>query len=531
MSMADSDEQRYSAGIRLIGLALSLHRDSAHAAGTNPGGEMPQGMEFLLRVANGNDEPLALAMRETGAHKAELKQAAIRFIEQVSFGPGDDPYRVLGLNPLAPPVEVKQHYGLLIRLFHPDRGIADHAAAGKCSARINQAYTAIRKQSPAQFTGSGVQHGPSAGAASTTARRPSTHSAPVRFGVLPASPLRLDSLPIRLTPQRVWGAIAVSAALFVAAVYLANQKSIPGPADTPTMASSRTAPAETPAAKSGNVAAGNKLDRLLAGLAQPVAAAPPPLQPAASAGQQPAGELPVQQGNAAAPQQQTQAAPRLPIVVQPAMNPAPLTPTPNKVSRGAAMTPLPLAVDPLLRNSRPDALKKASIAVADDNATDLAAGSAQQALTAEKVPAAAVSAASAGSLLPAAVAIEQPEPTEDELYRVVAQFIGSYNQGDLESFMTLIDDNIRTDEPGGKEGLRQAYGRLFSNSAAREMLLKNLHWQRDGKLAVGLTDYHVTVSRPGETTSKFYTGSLRIEVAKLDGRPLISGFYNRPDRK
>jgi hypothetical protein len=39
------------------------------------------------------------------------------------------------------------------------------------------------------------------------------------------------------------------------------------------------------------------------------------------------------------------------------------------------------------------------------------------------------------------------------------------------------------------------------------------------------------VSRPGEETPRVYTGSLRIEVARLEGRAMISGFYNQVDRK
>lgn len=319
--MIDRNQQSHSEGIRLIGLALSLHRNPAHAASITPTSELPQGMAFLLRVANGDDEPLRLAIRETGVSQEELKEAAINFFEQISFGPGDDPYRLLGLNPWAPPEEIKEHYRLLIRLFHPDRGIARHRAGEDYAARINQSYTAIRKQSSGALDEPVFHRSPSGGATSAIEQRPGRFSAQMDFVPPQASPFGLDSLPVRLTPQRVWVAITTAAVLFVGSVYLANNGSSSDP-DAAAPASSKTASAVTSAPKTHAVAESNKLDRLLEDLARPVSSSPSPQQSA----------------------------------------------TESVVS----MTPPPPEIDPSSRTPRPDALKRELVlhSVADGVAAD-----------------------------------------------------------------------------------------------------------------------------------------------------------------
>jgi hypothetical protein len=265
--MPRRDQQQHIEGARLMGLALALHRNPGFAAGITPSSELPQGMAFLLHVANGDEEPMTLAMRETGASGDELKQAAIGFFEQISFGPGDDPYRVLGVNPWAPPEEIREHYRLLIRLFHPDRGIARHRASDEYAARINQSYDAIRKQSST----------PAAGKAASTMEQP--FSARLRPAPPPASMLSLDSSPFRVTPQRVWGAIAAVAILFVGSVYLANHRPAPDPVPAAQTAASKATAASPSATKASPTAEDSKLDRLLEDLGRPArsaSAATPP---------------------------------------------------------------------------------------------------------------------------------------------------------------------------------------------------------------------------------------------------------------
>jgi hypothetical protein len=520
--MSGGDDHGCSEGSRLIEQALALYRNPEYAAGIKPASELPQGMEFLLRVANGDEAPLALAMRKTGAPEQELKQAAIRFIEQISFGPDDDPYRVLGLNPWALPEEAKEHYRLLIRLFHPDRGIPGHAASGEYAARINRSFSAIKNQSRVPAAAHKVGSGVSSHAGAQNARRPTVSPAPLHFDPSPRVLPGLDALPVRLTPQRVWGAIAVAAVLFVCAVYLANRGTVLGTREDRIAFSDITA-VNAPASETA-AAVGSRLDRLLESVAPPLAVQLPPAPMAEIENRAALSEISVGQrgiGQQASGPGQTASA------VQPVRNasksPQGLNTASHGVPSGSSAAP---AINPADVTSHPDPMKNesTSLPMADGRGDDTARWEVRDTPAPEKAKV-------TGSLMPATVSMAHTEPTDDELHRVVGQFIGSYNRGDLEGFMALIDENIRTDEPGGKEGLREAYRRLFGNSVSREMLLKNLHWQRNGAQAVGLSDYRVFVSRPGDEAPRVYTGSIRLEVEKLEGRSLICGFYNRADRK
>lgn len=514
--MSGGDEHGYSEGGRLIEQALALYRNPEYATAIRPASELPQGMEFLLRVANGDEAPLALAMRKTGAPEQELKQAAICFIEQISFGPDDDPYRVLGLNPWAPPEEAKEHYRLLIRLFHPDRGIAGHAAAGEYAARINRSFSAIKKQSPSPAAADEVRSGVSWHAGAQNARRPPVPPAPLHFDPSPSALPGLDALPVRVTPQRVWGAIAVAAVLFVGAVYLANRGTVLGAREDMT-ASSDIAAVKAPASER-STAVGGQLDRLLESVAPPLAVQLPPASMPEVESRTALSEISAgqEQGIGQQTSGSGQKTPAVPPVRNASKSPQGL----NAASLGVpSASPSALAINPAAGMLHPDSMKNESTSRPMTDGREV-----RETPASEKAQV-------ADSPMPATVSMSHPEPTDDELHRVVGQFIGSYNRGDLEGFMALIDENIRTDEPGGKEGLRDAYGRLFGNSVSREMLLKNLHWQRNGGQAVGLSDYRVTVSRPGDEAPRVYTGSLRLEVEKLEGRSLICGFYNRADRK
>ncbi|MEK9826451.1 MAG: J domain-containing protein, partial [Methylotenera sp.] len=86
----------------------------------------------------------------TGADSSELQKSAIYYIEHQCFGIASDFYGILALNPWATLDDLKTHYRLLIRIFHPDRGFVSEQLAEKYSAMINQAYAALKNTMPVQ---------------------------------------------------------------------------------------------------------------------------------------------------------------------------------------------------------------------------------------------------------------------------------------------------------------------------------------------------------------------------------------------
>ena len=106
---------------------------------------LPEGMDRLLWLANGSPEALEAGVRQTGAKPQELRDAARFCIQQCCLVRGADPHRVLGVEPGAPLEQIKEHYRLLMRLFHPDRAAGRETWTDHYASRINEAWTALSR--------------------------------------------------------------------------------------------------------------------------------------------------------------------------------------------------------------------------------------------------------------------------------------------------------------------------------------------------------------------------------------------------
>lgn len=106
---------------------------------------LPEGMDRLLWLANGSPEALDAGIRQTGAKPQELRDAARFCIQQWCLVRGADPHRVFGVAPGAAPEQIKKHYRLLMRLFHPDRAAGRETWTDHYASRINAAWTALSR--------------------------------------------------------------------------------------------------------------------------------------------------------------------------------------------------------------------------------------------------------------------------------------------------------------------------------------------------------------------------------------------------
>lgn len=104
---------------------------------------LPEGVGNLLDLANASPEVLANYAEHLYTSGEELAAAIHFFIHQALLAEGRDAYRVLGLTPSASPAQIKSHYRKLMRLYHPDRGMADEWRE-VYAPRINQAYSRLR---------------------------------------------------------------------------------------------------------------------------------------------------------------------------------------------------------------------------------------------------------------------------------------------------------------------------------------------------------------------------------------------------
>lgn len=106
---------------------------------------LPEGMDRLLWLANGSPEALEAGIRQTGAKPQELRDAARFCVQQWCLVRSADPHRVLGVEPGAPPEQVKEHYRLLMRLFHPDRAAGRETWTDHYASRVTEAWTVLSR--------------------------------------------------------------------------------------------------------------------------------------------------------------------------------------------------------------------------------------------------------------------------------------------------------------------------------------------------------------------------------------------------
>lgn len=83
-------------------------------------GDLPDGMELLLRSAAGEVDALATASELTSRPSAVIRAAAAFFVEQILLCDDADSYRVLGARRDSPASELRRNMALLARCLHPD---------------------------------------------------------------------------------------------------------------------------------------------------------------------------------------------------------------------------------------------------------------------------------------------------------------------------------------------------------------------------------------------------------------------------
>ncbi|MEA3275987.1 MAG: DnaJ domain-containing protein [Pseudomonadota bacterium] len=131
----------------LLPLALDYYRSPLryrHLA--DPKQPLPKSFDGLMIdfAAALTPQNTGATAQKLGAAPTEIREAALFFLRQVLLAPGADHYRVLGLSRNASEEAVRQHYRLLVRIFHPDRSTDDSDRDAAYTARLNAAYNELR---------------------------------------------------------------------------------------------------------------------------------------------------------------------------------------------------------------------------------------------------------------------------------------------------------------------------------------------------------------------------------------------------
>lgn len=116
--------------------------------------------------------------------------------------------------------------------------------------------------------------------------------------------------------------------------------------------------------------------------------------------------------------------------------------------------------------------------------------------------------------------------SQTELAALLRRFIFVYEAGDINQFLNLFDQNVRTNDRSSKAGLREDYEGLFNTTDLRQMNIGNVTWELRDDKADGWGNFEVKTRKKGEAQAKAFTGSLTFHVVKNDGRLLIKQLYH-----
>lgn len=493
-------QSQLEAGARLVRLALSLSRPHSPE---KPDAELSESMLLLLRLANHDAELLVWASQLTGATADELHKSCIAFIERHFFKAGNNHYAVLGLNPWATIDDVKEHYRLLIRLFHPDRGLVNSVNSAAYAAMINQAYAALKETL-------GVETELAAKSRRLT-KANVVNNRPLLKGAAVARRQRFWVLFANMTPAKMLLGTLLLAMLLV---WLTVSE----------------APSQIRKQDVLSVIHGHPLPDAVGKLT--LQDKPAKLEANIDVEKQVVGEAAALVLEAEAKRISNELAgleilpsfaegmPPRSVAVK---EPVPLISSPPNIKKPVQTTlsqPLPQP-KVAVKIAKPSQLpsEKEQTAPLGDQLVAVASASSDAAAKSELAEKMADKA-------DATAKIKVELPSERELRNLLLSFMDSYERGDIKAFMQLFAENVESDEDEGRLGIQRAYTRFFANSQNRSIVLKDVQWKREPELVVGDVDYRASSVRPGQTESQLGQGALRFEVVKSNSKVFIIGFYH-----
>ncbi len=492
-------------------LALACYRAPlAYQDQSSPSAPLPPDMEQLLALANGSGSTLDDAARRLGVRPDEVREAARFLVQRLCFGRGANHYRVLGVNPDAPPEQIKEHHRRLMWLFHPDRVAGRASWSEGFAARINEAWALLsHPESRARYDALLLQSQspPAAGAAGAwTAPR---LLVPVGSGRSQAGRRIRQRRPIwrRWLPLAVLGGCALGAALLVGTIQLSLPASAPrlyapaaGKSTSPPPPDLSAQPAGLAQAREQRIAAlsPDRQPRLAEVSAAPVVAASAGAAPPAQdpGGLSPSGVEPESVASVSA------AAPLLSPPVQLA---------------GLAQTLQRDPGGPVQENSIGRALVES-----------IPSGPASQG-----VPTPASLSARAGPAptpqstresIPAAVKL-----TDREVQTLIDRYTDAYRRGDLNGVMVLFAPGARGKGGSDRGSVRRDYGSLFAAFLIRRLQLNGLKWSLRGDRAKVSARYELWLRGRGDGQQTQWTGNIHFNLRKHQGQVMIDAIdYDWP---
>ena len=454
----------------LVDLALKVYREKSQALPVILSHELEAGFGVLLHIANGDPAWIAEAQGYHEASQAELKTAAMYFIERYAFKGSGDPYQTLGLSPLATESEVKTHYRLMIRLFHPDRTKVSLKRARDYAALINQAMSRIEKKSQKEgsFGESAVKRPMEMPSDRISRYRPdSSFTKSLRTLILNYSLFFLTailSLSLYLIYQ--WQQHQPTLLLKETSTPIEEGRQSLAPLDE-----------MTSEAKSNDQVTLKKTEDMMPLEARIETSSKTPFVAALP-------DIPEDTAPLSLPKSLIKKS-----VIEKARPPVDIKPRDLIPSSPESPASVPQMIEVKI-NPNIDDIKPI-------NEKDI-----------NKPP------------------VEKIFSLQD-MRNLTYGFVSAYNDGQLEAIMQLMADDVKTETMLNKAELKNAYARVFANSVKREMILRNLQFSVLPTSIKAKTHYQVKLFEVNQREPKMVFGELEIEGALNQASPKIISLYNR----
>lgn len=118
--------------------------------------------------------------------------------------------------------------------------------------------------------------------------------------------------------------------------------------------------------------------------------------------------------------------------------------------------------------------------------------------------------------------------SQRELALLLMKFTRYYEEGNLPMFLSLFDEQVRTEDSNSIEAIRNDYSDLFRKSNLRQILFGDLHWENAGRLAQGSGPFEVRISTMEGEPARSLKGDITFHLEKKDGRIVIIALYHTP---
>ena len=194
---------------------------------------------------------------------------------------------------------------------------------------------------------------------------------------------------------------------------------------------------------------------------------------------------------------------------------------------------LPRASDAAQETSevkRPRAREKADVVTVGEPVTSRGKGPAPAPVVRDEAPQPArepARIATAPTALVQAPAAAAPVITAADIEALVARLVSSYEAGDIEGLMALVDRAEAASLRG--ERMRQAYDEFFRATRQRHLRVHTLGWQLDHGSARARGEVGVSAQYVGEASAVERRVPVEVDIALREGRPRITRLALFPD--